>query len=42
MHDARQVMECGWDLLQKQIRSAESLDGLIEAHQQFLTTLVAR
>jgi hypothetical protein len=35
-------MECGWATLQRQIQRAESLDTVIEAHQQFLDTLVAR
>jgi len=37
-----EVMECGWDTLQNQIKRAESLDGVIAAHQQFLDTLIAR
>ena len=35
-------MECGWATLQKQIQRAESLDGVVEAHHQFLDTLIAR
>ena len=37
-----QVMECGWATLQKQIQRAESLDEMVEAHHQFLDTLIAR
>ena len=35
-------MECGWATLQRQIQRAESLDGVVEAHHQFLDTLIAR
>ena len=35
-------MECGWATLQKQIQRAKSLDGVVEAHHQFLDTLIAR
>ena len=35
-------MECGWATLQKQIQRAESLDEMVEAHHQFLDTLIAR
>jgi len=37
-----EVMECGWATLQKQIQRAESLDEMVEAHHQFLDTLIAR
>merc|ERR1719187_1544110 len=37
-----EVMECGWDRLVKQIDTAESLDEVIMAHEEFLSTLVAR
>merc|ERR1719378_575493 len=37
-----EVMECGWDSLNKMINTAESLDEIIEAHKDFLTTLVSR
>jgi len=37
-----EVMECGWDALTKQIDTAESLDEVILAHEEFLSTLVAR
>ena len=35
-------MECSWDMLMKQLRSAESLDEVIEAHEEFLQTLLKR
>ena len=35
-------MECGWATLQRQIQRAESLDEMVEAHHQFLDTLIAR
>jgi len=37
-----EVMECGWDALVKQINHAESLDEVITAHDEFLSTLIAR
>jgi len=37
-----EVMECGWDKLNKQINMAESLDEVISAHDDFLCTLVSR
>merc|ERR1712142_449596 len=37
-----EVMECGWDALVKQINHAESLDEVIIAHDEFLSTLIAR
>jgi len=37
-----EVMECGWDSLNKMINTSESLDEIIEAHKDFLTTLVSR
>ena len=37
-----EVMECGWDSLNKMINTAESLDEIISAHEEFLGTLVAR
>ena len=40
--DLSQVMECGWATLQRQIQRAESLDEMVEAHHQFLDTLIAR
>ena len=42
MRDCSQVMECGWATLQRQIQRAESLDEMVEAHHQFLDTLIAR
>ena len=35
-----EVMECSWDILIKQLRKAESLDEVIEAHEEFLLTLL--
>ena len=37
-----EVMECSWDILMKQLRQAESLDEVIEAHEDFLQTLMKR
>ena len=37
-----EVMECGWDKLNKQINTAESLDEIISAHDDFLCTLVSK
>jgi len=37
-----EVMECGWDSLNKMINTAESLDEIISAHEEFLGTLVSR
>ena len=37
-----EVMECGWDSLNKMINTAESLDEIILAHEEFLATLVSR
>jgi len=37
-----EVMECGWDSLNKKINTAESLDEIISAHEEFLGTLVSR
>jgi len=37
-----EVMECSWDILIKQLRQAESLDQVIEAHEEFLQTLLKR
>ena len=31
-------MECGWDRLVKQIDTADSLDDVIVAHEEFLST----
>merc|ERR1719414_36271 len=37
-----EVMECSWDMLIKQLKRAENLDEVIEAHNEFLETLVKR
>ena len=37
-----EVMECSWDILIKQLKHAENLDEVIEAHSEFLETLVKR
>lgn len=37
-----EVMECGWDLLVKQINTAQTLEDVIQAHDEFLTTLQSR
>lgn len=37
-----EVMECGWDRLVKQIDTAESLEDVIQAHEEFLCTLLSR
>jgi len=35
-------MECGWDILVKHIDTAETLQDVIQAHEEFLSTLIAR
>ena len=35
-------MECGWHDLNKMLNTAESLDDVIAAHEDFLSTLVSR
>jgi gamma-tubulin complex component 3 len=35
-------MECSWDQLVRQLKEAENLDEVIEAHKEFLDTLVKR
>ena len=37
-----EVMECSWDILMNQLRKADSLDAVIEAHEGFLKTLLAQ
>jgi gamma-tubulin complex component 3 len=37
-----EVMECSWDDLIKRLRRAESLDEVIEAHEDFLQTLLKK
>ena len=37
-----EVMECSWDILIKELKHAENLDEVIEAHGEFLKTLVQR
>jgi len=37
-----EVMECGWARLVKQIDLAESMDDVLTAHEEFLSTLVAK
>ncbi len=37
-----EVMECSWDVLIRQLRGAESLDGVIGAHEEFLKTLLSK
>ncbi len=37
-----EVMECSWDVLIQRLRGAESLDGVIEAHEEFLKTLLSK
>ncbi len=37
-----EVMECSWDILIRRLRQAESLDQVIEAHEEFLETLTKR
>jgi len=37
-----EVMECGWDTLLKKIDTAESLEDVIQAHEEFLSSLVTR
>lgn len=35
-------MECSWDVLVKNVKSAKDLDDVIAAHEQFLKTVLAR
>ena len=35
-----EVMECSWDLLEKQLGQSSTLDEVIEAHNEFIETLV--
>ena len=37
-----EVMECSWDLLEKQLNLSSNLDEVIEAHTEFIETLVKR
>ncbi|XP_023329141.1 gamma-tubulin complex component 3 homolog [Eurytemora carolleeae] len=37
-----EVMECGWDTLVKQIDTAETLEDVIQAHEEFLSTIISR
>ncbi len=41
-YTAFEVMECSWDQLVKQLKLAENLDEVIEAHNLFLETLIKR
>lgn len=41
-YTAFEVMECSWDELIQQLHSAENLDEVIEAHEQFLNSVVRR
>lgn len=35
-------MECSWDVLEKKVKSAEDLDQIICAHEEFLDTIMTR
>ncbi len=37
-----EVMECSWDVLNKELKTAESLDEVIGAHEVFLKTLLSK
>ena len=37
-----EVMECSWDLLEKQLEQSSNLDEVIEAHNEFIETLIKR
>uniref|UniRef100_T1JNK7 Uncharacterized protein n=1 Tax=Strigamia maritima TaxID=126957 RepID=T1JNK7_STRMM len=37
-----EVMECSWDVLERKVKSAEDLDEIIAAHEEFLETIMAR
>lgn len=37
-----EVMECSWDVLEKKVKSAEDLDQVIAAHEEFLDTIMTR
>ena len=41
-YTAFEVMECSWDQLVRHLKEAENLDEVIEAHNEFLSTLVKR
>ena len=41
-YTAFEVMECSWDQLVRHLKEAENLDEVIEAHKEFLETLVKR
>lgn len=37
-----EVMECSWDVLEKKVKSAEDLDQVIAAHEEFLEMIMTR
>ena len=41
-YTAFEVMECSWAELMKRLKSAENLDEVIEAHQEFLNSVMRR
>ena len=41
-YTAFEVMECSWAELMKQLKSAENLDEVIDAHEEFLNSVVRR
>merc|ERR1719412_423211 len=41
-YTAFEVMECSWAELMKRLKSAENLDEVIDAHQEFLNSVVRR
>lgn len=41
-YTAFEVMECSWAELMKRLKSAENLDEVIDAHEDFLTSVIRR
>ena len=41
-YTAFEVMECSWDELMKRLKSAENLDEVIDAHEDFLNSVIRR
>ena len=41
-YTAFEVMECSWDELMKRLKTAENLDEVIDAHDEFLNSVVRR
>ena len=41
-YTAFEVMECSWDELMKRLKNAENLDEVIDAHEDFLNSVIRR